>query len=106
MVTKDLLLMMAGHYLAGADARTPTASPLFGSLQGLAPMLVQVGDEETLLADSTRLVDKLRAAGVETTLEVFPEMQHVFQMAAGLLPESDDAIAKAGAYAAARSSAR
>lgn len=100
MVTKDLLLMMASHYLGNADPRTPTASPLFGSLHGLAPILVQVGDEETLLADSTRLVDKFRAAGVDTTLEVFPEMQHVFQLAAGLLPESDDAIAKAGAYAA------
>jgi acetyl esterase/lipase len=99
MVTSDLAGMMAGHYLAGADPRTATASPLYADLHGLAPMCVQAGDEEVLLADSTRLADRLRDAGVDVELEVFPEMQHVFQIAAGLLPESDDAIAKAGAYA-------
>ncbi|MCU0261451.1 MAG: alpha/beta hydrolase [Ilumatobacteraceae bacterium] len=99
MVTAELAEMMAAHYLAGADPRTPTASPLYADLHGLAPMCIQVGDEEVLLADSTRLADRLRAAGVDVELEVFPEMQHVFQIAAGLLPESDDAIAKAGAFA-------
>jgi epsilon-lactone hydrolase len=98
MVTVELAEMMAAHYLAGADPRTPTASPLFADLHGLAPMCIQVGDEEVLLADSTRLADRLRAAGGEVELEVFPEMQHVFQIAAGVLPESDDALAKAGAF--------
>ena len=36
--------------------------------------------------------------GVDVTLEVFPEMQHVFQIGAGNVPESDDAIAKIGAF--------
>jgi acetyl esterase/lipase len=98
MVTAELAEMMAAHYLAGADPRTPTASPLYADLHGLAPMCIQVGDEEVLLADSTRLADRLRAAGGEVELEVFPEMQHVFQIAAGVLPESDDALAKAGAF--------
>jgi epsilon-lactone hydrolase len=31
-------------------------------------------------------------------LEVFPEMQHVFQLGAGRVPESDEAISKIGAY--------
>ena len=102
MVTPELAGMMAGLYLGGADPRTPSASPLYADLSGLPPMCVQVGDEETLLDDSTRLVARLRDVGVNVELEVFPEMQHVFQLAAGMLPESDDAIAKLGAFARAR----
>jgi acetyl esterase/lipase len=35
---------------------------------------------------------------VQVDLEVFPEMQHVFQMMAGRAPEADDAIAKMAAW--------
>ncbi len=31
-------------------------------------------------------------------LDDFPEMQHVFQMAAGNMPEADDAVARIGAF--------
>ena len=51
-----------------------------------------------LLDDSRRVADRAREAGVDVTLEVFPEMQHVFQMGVGGVPESDDAIAKIGAF--------
>jgi acetyl esterase/lipase len=56
-------------------------------------MLIQVGASETLLDDSTRLADKARAAGVDCTVEVYPEMQHVFHFLAGRAPEADEAIA-------------
>jgi acetyl esterase/lipase len=36
----------------------------------------------------------MREAGVDVQLEVFPDQQHTFQMAAGYAPESDDAIQK------------
>ncbi len=42
-------------------------------------MLIQVGDHEILLSDSTRLVDNMLAAGGQATLQVWPEMWHVFQ---------------------------
>ena len=60
--------------------------------------VAQVGDEEVLLDDSIRFADKAKQAGVDVTLEIFPEMQHVFQIAAGNLPEADEAIAKIGAW--------
>ena len=55
---------------------------------------IQVGDEEVLLDDSVRFAHRAVDAGVEIRLEVFPEMQRVFQIAAGLLPEADEAIQK------------
>ena len=60
--------------------------------------MIQVGDDEILLSDSTRFADKLKTAGIEVELEVFPEMWHVFQLFVGKMPESKAAIRKIGAY--------
>ena len=92
------LKTMADMFLNGQSAHDPLAAPLYADYVGVAPLYIQVGDEETLLDDSTRLAEMATAAGVEVRIDVFPEMQHVFQMAAGNLPEADDAIASIGAY--------
>lgn len=86
----------AAAFLGGTDARDPLVAPLHADLTGLPPTYLQVGDHESLLDDSVRLHARLEAAGVETRLDVFPEMQHVFQMYAGNVPESDDAVARLG----------
>jgi acetyl esterase/lipase len=98
LVTAAGLKMMADHFLAGQDAREPLAAPLHADLTGLPPLYIQVGDEETLLDDSLRIAAKARDAGVDVTVDVFPEMQHVFQMGAGSVPEADEAIVRIGAY--------
>jgi len=94
LVQAEVIKGMAEAFLQGQDARDPLAAPLHADLRGLCPLYIQVGDDETLLDDSIRLADKAQAAGVEVRLDVFPEMQHVFQMAAGNMPEADDAIAR------------
>ena len=87
-----LLERMAREYLSQSDAREPLASPLFADLAGLPPLLIQVGDAEILLDDSMRLADRARAAGVDVTLEVYPDEVHVFQAWAPILPEGQEAI--------------
>jgi acetyl esterase/lipase len=88
----------AAMYLAGADPRHPYASPLYADLRGLPPILIHVGDAEVILDDSTRFAAKARAAEVDITLEVWPEMPHVWHAFAGLLPESDRAIERIGSW--------
>ena len=89
----------AREYLARPeDAANPLASPLFADLAGLPPLLVQVGDAEVLLSDSTDLAKRATAAGVDVTLTVFPEMTHVFQAWAAILPEGREAIEQIGAF--------
>ena len=63
---------MASHYLAGGDLKDPLASPFYADLSGLPPLLMQVSDAEVLLADTTRVVEKARAAGVDVTEEICP----------------------------------
>ncbi len=96
LVGADGLKLMAEMFLAGQDGHDPYASPLYGDLSGLCPLYLQVGGDETLLDDSTRLAAGAAAAGVEVRLDTFPEMQHVFQMAVGNVPESGEAVARIG----------
>jgi acetyl esterase/lipase len=92
IVQKEFLDIAANHYLGGADPRAPLASPIYANLSGLPPMLIHVGECETLLDDSTRLAESARAAGVDVTLEVWDEMIHVWHIFAAMLPEGQQAI--------------
>jgi acetyl esterase/lipase len=94
----ERLMLTAGLYLAGADACNPLASPLYGDLHGLPPLLIQVGTDEILLDDATRLAERARAAGVPVTLEVWERMWHVFQSFAAEIPEGRQAVEKIGAF--------
>lgn len=98
MVQKDGLLWMAGMYLNGKDAKTPLAAPLHADLKGLPPILVQVGTAETLLDDSTRIAEKLHAAGVEVRLSAWPNMLHVFPLFAPILSEGRDGCLEIGIF--------
>jgi epsilon-lactone hydrolase len=98
MLTPDALKGMADMFLGGGDPRDPLASPLHGDYHGVAPLYIQVGGDEALLDDARRVAAKARADGVEVQLDEFPEMQHVFQLSAGNMPEADEAVARIGAY--------
>ncbi|MBX3023717.1 alpha/beta hydrolase fold domain-containing protein [bacterium] len=97
MVQRDGLQRMADAYLAGADPRTPLASPLFADLRHLPPLLLHVGGAETLLDDARRFAARASAAGVDATLEVWDDMIHVWH-AFGLLPEARAAQARIGEF--------
>ena len=97
--TPEGMAIMAQMYTQGrADARDPLVSPLYGDLAGLPPLLLQVGDAEVLRDDSTMFAERARAAGVDVTLEVWPEMPHVWQLFGGFLPEADAAIERIAAF--------
>ncbi|MFE3193622.1 alpha/beta hydrolase [Nocardia sp. NPDC059240] len=66
-------------YLAGADPREHSASPLFADLTDLPPTLVQVGTAELILSDSERFAEAALATGVDVTLNVGEGLPHVYQ---------------------------
>ena len=98
VVQKEGLAGMAQAYLQGQNPRTPLAAPLYADLKGLPPLLIQVGDAETLLDDSKRLNVRAQAAGVNTKLEVWPEMIHVWHLFHPELKAGRRAIEEGGAY--------
>jgi monoterpene epsilon-lactone hydrolase len=95
--TPALLRQLASDYLAGADPKTPLASPLFASLSGLPPLLVQVGTADLLLSDSERLAEAAADAGVDVLLEVGEGLPHVYQLALGT-PEAAEATERVGKF--------
>jgi len=102
LFTRARIGVYAERY-AAADARTaPLASPVFGDLTGLAPLLVQVGSHEVLLDDAVRLAGRAAAADVDVTLDVVAGVPHVFQNFAGMLDDADDALDRAGRFLDAR----
>jgi epsilon-lactone hydrolase len=98
LIQKEWLLKCAADYLGDGDRRSPLASPLFADLQGFPPMLVQVGDSETLLDDSRRLAELGRRAGIDVTLDIWKEMTHLWQLTALLVPEGQQAIDRIGEW--------
>ena len=88
----------AAAYLAGQPAVQPLASPLFADLRGLPPLLVQVGTDELLLPEAQQLAACAEAAGVRVQLEVHEGLWHVFQLHAGVLRASDEALRAAAQF--------
>jgi acetyl esterase/lipase len=99
---KDAHIVADNYCGAGADLKNPLISPVFANVAGLPPALIQVGDDEILLSDSTRFADKMKDAGLDVEIEIWPEMWHVFQLFIGKMPESRRAIKRIGEYMKAR----
>ena len=103
MVKQNQIERWTGVYLgADTDRRHPWASPLYADLEGLPPLLVQVGSEEVLLDDSVSLAEAARRAGVEVRLSVADEMIHVWHWFDRLLDRAKDGIDEATAFIRAR----
>ena len=61
-------------------SQDPMASPLYGDLAGLPPLLIQVGGRETLLDGSRMLAKKAKSLGVDVRMEIWETMIRVFQL--------------------------
>jgi acetyl esterase/lipase len=98
IVNADSLRMTKAAYLGDADERHPLASPIFADLTGLPPMLIQVGTRERLLSDAITLAEKVGLKNGEVTLELCPNMVHVFHAYYPFLPEARHAIQRIGEW--------
>ena len=89
----------AARLYAGREPLTnPLISPVFGDLSGLPPLLIQVGSQEILLNDAERLADAANRDNVQTRLEVFNSLWHVFQVHSGQLDRATAAMETAGQH--------
>jgi epsilon-lactone hydrolase len=100
--TKSQVAAFVEAYLKGVDPKNPLASPLYGDLADLPPVVIHVGDDEILLDDSTRYVERALAAGMDAQLHVWSGMPHVFVAGAGKLQAADKALDAIGVFIAER----
>jgi acetyl esterase/lipase len=97
-LTKAYLDRFAKAYAGETDPCNPLVSPLYGDLAGLPPLQIQVGTAEVLEDDSARFAARAEAAGVTVRLERWPDMIHVWQRYAMVLPEAREAIDRIGEW--------
>jgi phosphinothricin tripeptide acetyl hydrolase len=102
MLSRAVLELFRDAYLGDQDRTAPSASPLFGKLEGLPPLLIQVGTAEVLVGEGQDFARRARDAGVDVSLEVWDDMIHVWQTFADMLPEGREAIADIGKFVEAR----
>ncbi len=98
VVAPQHIQSFARMFVGAGDPKDPLASPLHADLTGLPPLLIQVGENETLLDDSLRIAARAAHAGVDTTLRVWPHMFHVWQLFAPELDEGLRAILEAAEF--------
>ncbi len=99
LIHKGYLGELADAYLPhGLDRKDPRASPLYADLKGFPPTLIQVGSDETLLADATRFAAAAGAADVAVTLEIWPRMIHAWPLWNAHLEPGRRALASVGAF--------
>jgi len=81
-----------GYYTGNNNPKNPYASPLFGDLTGLPPIIIQVGNNETLRDDSVMFADKAKRSGVEVKINVWDGMFHCFPLMAPMFEEATKAM--------------
>jgi monoterpene epsilon-lactone hydrolase len=95
-LTSSGLATRAKEYLGEGNL-----SLLDQDMRGLPPTYIQTGEAEILMSDSTALAERLGAAGSPVTLEIWPEMFHIFQARYPMLTQAREAILRLGHWAAA-----
>ena len=88
----------APSYLGREPPTNPLISPLLADLNGLPPTIIHVGDNEILLNDSTRLMEKMKATNVVVQIHIWQGLWHVFQAFVPFLPESRQSIKEIGEF--------
>src|SRR3984893_4350662 len=100
--TKQQVAELVHSYLGSADANDPLASPLQGRFSGLPPIRIHVGDDEVLLDDSRRYVERAVGGGVDARLDVWTGMPHGFVAIIGPIKASAQALDAVGLFLAER----
>ncbi|MBU6955379.1 alpha/beta hydrolase [Hahella sp. HN01] len=95
LVTVAMLKRLARTFLGDALATDPDASPVFADVRGIAPTLIQIGENEVMLSDAIRLASHLGENRVRVNLEVWPGMFHVWHLFSGFMPEAAQALMNA-----------
>jgi len=95
---KSQVAGLVRSYLGENDPKNPLASPLYWDLAGLPPVRVHVGDDEVLLDDSRRYVERAVAAGVDAKLDLWMGMPHGFVSSVGNLHAANQALGAIGTF--------
>jgi monoterpene epsilon-lactone hydrolase len=82
----------------GTGFELPRASPLYGDLTDLPPVLLHIGEDEILLDDARCYAELLAQSGLAAELHIWEGMVHVFPANLVLLQAAREALDIAGEF--------
>ena len=87
--------MVPGYYMPGGDLRNPLVSPVYADYLGFPPLLIHVGEDETLRDDSVRLAARVQETGGVVDLKLWPAVTHDWQLLYRMVPEGRESLTAA-----------
>lgn len=91
--------LITDWYLAGSLPTDPRVSPIFAPWTSpLPPVFLQASEHEILTDDSVRMAEVLRAAGGQVTLDLWPDVPHVWVYFTRILPEAKEALGRVAKF--------
>jgi epsilon-lactone hydrolase len=100
LLSRSLLEMFRSLWLdgTGVDWNDPRVNLLEADLSGLPPTAIYYGADEVLAGEAVEFGRRAQAAGNDVELRPVPAGQHSFIVAAGRVPEVDDAVTEMGGW--------
>ncbi len=98
LCSAEFLGLLADNFLGHELPSHPDASPVFADVRNIAPVMIQIGENEVMMSDGIRLAGHLAEQRVRVSLEVWPEMFHVWHLFFQHLPQADQALENAAAF--------
>jgi epsilon-lactone hydrolase len=100
LLSRLLLELFRSSWLdgTGIDWKDPRVNLLEADLSGLPPIAVFYGEHELFASEAFEFALRAQRAGNETMVRPVPAGQHSFIMAAGRVPDVDDAIKAMGGW--------
>jgi acetyl esterase/lipase len=94
----ERLIAAAKTYAGLEKLNNPLISPQYAKITSFPPVMTHVGELEALQDDAQLFHQQLIDANIESHIEVYPAMWHVWQHFVGLLPEATDSIEKMASF--------
>ncbi|MEA2061560.1 MAG: alpha/beta hydrolase [Thermodesulfobacteriota bacterium] len=98
MINQYMLFHASRLYTGGKNLDHYLVSPANADFKGLCPLLVQAGSLEVLMDDAVHLAEKAKNAGVKVTLEIWPDMFHVWHFFSRFLVQGREAVSEIGKF--------
>lgn len=97
-IDRRMLVHWADWFCSPAQKRDPLVSPIYADLRGLPPIYIQAGGAEILYDSIQAFAQRAREQGANVTLDIWPTMNHDFQMFGYHAPQSREALQRIGAF--------
>lgn len=88
----------AAAALGNGNRANPAVSPVYADLHDLPPVLLHVGATELLLDDATRVHERIRGSKGESSLHVYDDVPHCWQMLFPFVPEAVASLRETAAF--------